>query len=529
MTLVAFAPAPEADNGAAQLRKALIPARLPTSENYRRYYGRAVDPNVIQTAMLNADAGLMAELTDLEDECLGNDPSASSVLVKRFGSIACLPQDLTAAKGKGIDEVLAEEIADGVRQHMAQIPHFAERLYDLAWALYYGRGAQELHWRLGGSILKWEIEELAWINARRLSFGPEREIQLVDAYNRRGNFQPEGFALRDFPHKFIWWTPRLFNVYPEREGLGPRMLYWMFFKRFSWRMRMLLTEIFGIPWRIVSSDKDANVQADALKAIADEVENLGQDNTAWIPAGAKLEIVFPDGRSGNLFEVTNNDVDRQLAKLVLGNTGTTDGEQSNRSNAIIQKSEQDIILTRDAQALSQRVQWQIVKPLVLLNWGPRALSHMPTWRLRTDPPRDTEKALKNAGLVLDMGLPVAEQQIREISGLRRPDINETQIIKTGGGGVDQFGNPLPPQVKVVDPGADPKNNVDDMKAQSGELEGGGTDEAVARAVADMLERCGVKLTPQAALMLGQMPDQLRSKAIETLILERARQLDGAQA
>jgi len=444
-----------------QLARRIVPAQIPSSEEWRRTWGRTLTPSSIEVAIRNAEAGCMAEISDLEYESVRLDPHASGVLVKRFGSISTLEWQVQPKKGPGINQDLAEELADFCRGQLEQVDELEERLYELCWAEFFGRAAAEVHWTYAaGTGTPWRLRSIEWINPRRIWFGPERELRIVDTWNTVANFQPTGVALRDWPGKFLSWSPRLFCGYPEQEGLGPRMLYWLFFKRFSWRMRMKLTELFGIPWRIVEADKDTSPNRDALLAAQESVQQLGDDNCAVMPPGLKLNVVLPGEGSADIFQLTNDDVDKQVSKLVLGNTGTTEASEANRASSIVQLSEQELLIARSATALSGRVTKQLLRTMVEVNWGPQYLSHCPTFWMRSQPQRDVQKELANINTVVGMGIPVAQEQVRELTGLRPLQDGETP---------------------VESPAAAPSG-------QTGGLEDGGVDQAAANALRDLVPR-----------------------------------------
>ena len=281
--------------------------------------------NTIESAIIQADNGVMVQLCDLESEVLGLDPHLSSLLAKRFGSVQCLDYDLELPTGPDVDKREAKDISESVRQALNTIPFFNERIYDLLWGLYDGRAALEIEWQhYPQRRFPWQPCELRWIHPRRLSFGPQRELRLIDTFQARGDFVPQGIAIDDHPGKFLWWMPRLFREYPEREGLAPRTLYWSFFKRFSWRYRMILTEIYGIPWRIVTQDKEAPPNHESVEQARDAAEALAQESTAAFGPGVKCEVVQPGDRSTEMFDMTHDKVNSEQSKLVLGQTGTTD-------------------------------------------------------------------------------------------------------------------------------------------------------------------------------------------------------------
>ena len=467
-------PAELASVSVADLRRAVLPSHVPQQEQYRTYYGRSLDMARIENAIRQAEHGVMVYLTDLEGESLSIDPHVNSCATKRFGGIQALDWTLTPASGPDIDKGLATELCDLTRANLERIPCFGERLYDMAWAEFDGRAAQEIHWDYRAGRDPWWIRELGWIHPRRLSFDQERNLVVIDTTAPPSDFIPRGERLVDHPAKFWWWCPRLFREYPEREGLGPRSLYWMYFKRFSWRHRMVLTEVFGLPWRIVTIDDtvDEKVSGDVLDEVSAEVENLGRDTTAQIPKGVKLEVLYPHHDSGNLFGMTNEDVDKQMSKLWLGNTGTTETDQGNRAGMIIARGEQDIIYCRLGEGLSGRVQEKLVLPITVLNRGASVANHAPQFHILTDPPRDRDKDMGIIERAVQLQVPVAISEVREVTGTREPDEEEPYLVGTPGG-TDAMGNPTPGGVRVVDP----KATLDDPDARARRLphaEEGGT-------------------------------------------------------
>jgi phage gp29-like protein len=454
----------------AALRKTFFSQKLPRAEQYRTYFGRMLDQGRIENALRQADLGLMVDLCDLESEALSLDPHLSGVLGKRIGSIKTLDWSIVPASGPGIDKRLAAEIANEQTNAYKAIPNFMERLYDLEWAIYDGRAAQEIHWAVFAGRVRWRPVALSWLHPRRLSFGSERELRVIDTFKRIGNFQDLGFPIRDYPGKFLWWQPRMWREYPEREGIAPRTLYWTFFKRFDWRMRMALTEIFGLPWRIVETDKDAPINSEQLDAAEIAAEKLGQESTAAFGPGQSVKIVTGGEHGGDLMKMTSDDVDLQMSKLVLGQTGTTDAT-GNRAESIVMKSEQDILLQSDAAGISCRIHHQLDIPFVALNWGESALDHAGTFTLNAQPQRDRKTELERVEKVLSFGVPVPLVEVREIAGFRAPEPDEPYLVSKPGG-TDALGNPLPQSVSIVDP-------------EAGELEAEGLDGQADRAAEEL--------------------------------------------
>jgi phage gp29-like protein len=490
---------------ASALRQTLIRREVPEDEMYRRTFGRSLDLDVIKNCLEGANVGYMVDLCDLESESMAMDPHLSGTLAKRFGQVMTADFDVTPPKGlTGTDKKWAEIAADQNRKTLQRLPDFRQTLYDIAWAIFDGRSAMEVHWLeatgAGRDEFRWRPFDLSWIHPRRLSFGPARELRVIDPMRGVSYFRPEnGWALEDFPGKFVWYKPRLFREYAEREGLGPRCLYWAFFKRFSWRMRMLLTELFGIPWRIVTLEKDAPIGGELLKNAKVEAEKLGGETTGAFGPGVKVDVVFPGENEGGLFSMTDKDVDAQMSKLVLGNVGTTDAV-ANRAESIVQKGEQDILFQRDGGGVSERVNSQFMLPMTVANLGRDAAHIASVFQIRTQPPRDRKAELDRVSVVVGWGIPVAVSAVREMGGLEAPQPGEAYIVGAPGG-KDSFGNPLPAKVKVVDPNASPDPADGGGGQQSGE--GDATDPGMA---AGQLPADG---GPEAAGVEGQAAAALR--------------------
>lgn len=414
----------------------LVGRAPPQSAIYRRYYGRGMDMRAIENALRNAEVGQMADLTDLEAEAMAIDPHLSCIVPKRFGAVDMLPLDWHPAEGEDIDPELASHYCQVIKRLFDRIPDLQAALYSMLWANWNGRGAREVNWyRAAGEDLKLVPIELRFIHPRDLNFGPERELRYCDPWKVRGQFQADGVELRAYPGKFLTWTPQLFNEYPEREGIAPRAMYWAFFKRFSWRMRMLLQELFGIPWRIVKASQPSGVNnpfsADPaeLDAAAASVERLGGETTAKLGPGIELDIVTGEGK-GEAMSMTSTEVDQQMSKLVLWQTGTTDGAVAGmNSNTVgVQKGEQDILNQRDARGLAARLKCDLVRWIMEINYGAEvAALYTPTPVLNAAPNRDRKTEMDLAERAAKLKVPVAQKQVREIAGLREPEEGEPLV------------------------------------------------------------------------------------------------------
>lgn len=425
-------------------------APVPPRDNRTRY-GRALNLDRIEQALRNAQNGAMRDITDLSRETIDTDPHLAAVLAKRFGSLTVLPWEVIPAKGEGVDPAKAEKYATLVREQLSKLPRFGNSIERLAWGLFDGRAALEIDWRVVGNN-QFEVTGLGWIHPRRIQFGPERELRVHDMAVTQG-FQPLGIALRDVPYKFIEFTPQLFGDYPEREGLGPRCLYWSFFKRFAAREQMILLEQFGKPWRVIHVDEESTADPDDLAAADEIAENLPFNSSGRMPRGTTLDTFAPNRAAGQMHDTVIGQADAQISKLVLGQTGTTDGTAAgmNSSQAFVMRGEQDLIRDRDAHMLSEALEDFLTDAIIAVNFGEEELPNAPRFRLRSDVPADRLAEVQRVRAAVEAGLSVAINDAYEVSGFRQP-LPEEPVIKLDTPPTHPMSvQPAPPRPVVIYP------------------------------------------------------------------------------
>jgi phage gp29-like protein len=425
------------------LQESMFGGELPLTEQNRRYYGRSLTPEFIEQAVRSAELGYMRDLTDLQYETLAIDPHFTSAVGKRVRALASIKPNVIAASGDGIDPSKAKLYADVVRQQLAWIPNWRQQVRRLNWAQCHGRAALEKVWRENpaGSTVKWRIDSLNWIHPRRLSFGPERELRVRDDSFAGGAFERRGLELRQIPFKFISFTPQQFNDYPEREGFGPRGMYFSFFKRFSWRERLILLEVFGKPWRIVYAD-DAQVQVDTLDDAAVSADALGANATGVMPPGVKLQLETPDHNSGTIHKEVAAECNDEISKLVSGTTRTNDAKPGALGSAgdEVGQDEQSSVYAADGWDISDLLTEQLGADIIVLNFGAEALDHAPRIELKYEVTPTRGQEIERTAKVFGLGIPLKRSEVYERVGFAEPqpeDLVVQQAPQPAGG----FGSP----------------------------------------------------------------------------------------
>lgn len=433
------------------LQASMYAGELPLSEQNRRYFGRGLTPEHIELAIRSAELGFMRDLTDLQYETLAIDPHFSAVTGKRMRALASTLPKVVPASGDGIDPERAKLYADVVRQQLAWIPNWRAQVQRLNWAQCHGRAALEKVWRENpkGSKVQWRVDSLNWIHPRRLSFGPERELRVRDDQFAGAGFERRGLELRQIPFKFISYTPQSFNDYPEREGFGPRGLYFSFFKRFSWRERLILLEVFGKPWRIVYAE-DGNVQQETLDEAAVSADAMGANATGVMPPGVKAAIESPDHSAGQIHKDVAAECNDELSKLALGTTRTTDAKPGALGSAgdEVGQDEQSSVFAADGWGISDLLSEQLAADIIVLNFGAEALDHAPRIELKYEVTASRGTEIERTVKVFGLGQPLKRGEFYERVGFSEPQADDVVVQQApkpafpGGGLPDAGGLPV---------------------------------------------------------------------------------------
>lgn len=436
-------------NASAYLQREIFGKFVPPSEYFNRIYtGRNIDLNRIEQAIRQADVGLMTALTDLGRESRDVDPAFAGIVNKRIDTVAFAEVSFTPPKTDSPKEAgEAKRFATIVEQHIRKIRKLRSAMKRSQYAIFDGRSALEVQWeyRTTGPVT-WAPVELGWIHPARLCFDEKRRIRVVERHTQTGYFKPVGPCLEELPGKFIARKASLFCDYPEREGLAPRSLYWLFFKRFSWRHRLILTELFGIPWRIVETDKEAPTAGDVVDDAEQAARKLGAETTAALNPGQTLNVVQADPKSIEFFSMTSKEVDEQLAKLVLGQNATSQAD-GNRAETVVLKSEQELIVQGDAVDFDDEWQEQLIDTFMALNFGADSVPLGPRVVKQCAPTRDRKSELDRVKtVVVDFGMGVAKTDVYEMAGIRQPEEDEELVqppappgMAPGAGGVSGVG------------------------------------------------------------------------------------------
>jgi len=417
-----------------------VAGRVSRLEEARPYYGKSLTPGHIENAIICAGAGYMKDITDIGLETLGFDPHLASEVGKRVRAVGSVEPKVVARKTVEPSPE-AEKARAFVEAQLGRIPRLQQRIVNLAWGTYHGRAALEVEWEesTGAAAIRagaprWRVKDLHWIHKRRLAFGRARDIWVRDSNFTGGRgFEDRGFPIEQLPWKFIVSKRQLFDDYPEREGLNPRTMYFSHFKRMGWRWRMELLEVFGKPWRWVEVDGNpaVNVDIEQLKLAKETADKMGGNASGMMGKGIKLTIHNADPKGGAAHQMTNEDANAEISKLVVGQTRTTtaSGDGLGGMQSLIMQDQFTLSIVTDANEIGEdltRLGYWILR----VNFGEEyAEAYCPDITLAFEMPPNPKDETDRAQAMLEAGIPLVADEVYARTGWTKPKAGDEVIKK----------------------------------------------------------------------------------------------------
>lgn len=363
--------------------------------------------NLLRASVNGNPEAYLALAEDMEER----DLHYAGVLGTRKMQVAGLDLTVDAAG----DDARSVEQADFIRTATGRDAFEAEAI-DILDAT--GKGFSNTEIIYDTSEGQWSLEALKWRDPRWFTFDPEDgETPLL-----RGSGANEPLA----PYKWIRHTAKVKSGLPIRGGIARAVCWSYLFKSFSARDWAIFVEAYGQPLRLGKYGPNAS---DADKDILLEaVQNIGTDYAAIVPASMLVEFVKADlSGSHELYQQRCDWLDRQVSKLVLGQTGTTDMTAGGYAQAKVHDGVKADIERSDAKQLAATLNRDLVRPLIDLNFGPQKA--YPTIRIGRAEEVDLKAWIGNVKTFVELGGRVGMTMVGDRLGIPEPGKDE-QLLGT---------------------------------------------------------------------------------------------------
>lgn len=387
-------------------------------DRWSSYPSQGLTPERLARIFKEADAGDVYRQAELFEEMEAKDPHLFSVLQTRKNAVVGLDYDILPYS----DEPRDKEVAEFVAAAVDGIAGFEDALRDLLDAIGKGYSVLEIMWSVrDGKAL---VDRLVWVHQKRFTWVNSVDMRLVTEANPLGEDLP--------PYKFVVHHYQARSGHPSGQGVL-RVCAWMYlFKNYCLKDWVAFAEVFGMPLRLGKYDPGAS-QEDR-EQLKQAVTQLGTDAAGIIPRSTEIEFVEAKGQQGaDVYERLAAWCDAQMSKAVLGQTLTTEvGSRGSYAASQTHAEVRQDLLEADAKSLAETLRRDLIRPLVLFNYGPEAAARLPWVKFHYEPPEDLKQAAETyATLVKDIGLPVAAEHLYDKFGVPQPEPGQALVSPPG--------------------------------------------------------------------------------------------------
>ena len=378
------------------------------------YPADGLNPVRLAQILREADAGDPLRYLELAETIEERDPHYLGVISTRKRSVSQIDVTVEAASDAPKDAEIAEMIRDWLSRD-----ELTDELFDVLDAVGKGVSYTEILWDTSEG--QWRPARLEWRDPRWFRPGRVdlRSPMMVDD------------AGQDVPlpaGKFIHGLIRAKSGLPIRAGLARIAAWSWMFKAFTQRDWAIFTQTYGQPLRLGKWAPGAS-EADK-ETLFRAVANIAGDCAAIIPESMSIDFVETQsvGSSMDLYERRADWLDRQISKAVLGQTTTTDAVSGGHAVSKEHRQVQEDIERADAKALAGILNQDLIRTWVQLEYGPQ--ERYPRLIIARPEAEDLKQLADSLGVLVPLGLRVAESEVRDRFGLSDPKPSERLLGQT---------------------------------------------------------------------------------------------------
>ena len=349
-----------------------------------------------------AEDGDATQYLELAEEMEEKDLHYAAVLATRKRAVAGLELTVESATDEARDVAAADLVRDFLNRD-----ELREELFDILDAIGKAYSVTEIIW---------DTSKSPWLPRRLIRRDPR-----FFEYDRLGEsllLKTEEGPQPLTAYKYIIHRCQAKSGLNIRGGLARAAAWFYLFKNFDIKSWVKFLEVFGMPLRLGKYGQGASPEDKATLLRA--VREIASDAAGIIPETMMIEFVAaaPAGGKGtDNFLIFADYLDKQMSKLVLGQTGTTDtGQYVGTSDA--HREVRDDIEVADAVQLAATLNRDLVRPIVDLNFG--AMELYPRIRIAREKREDLAALINNLSALVPMGLEVEMSVIRDKLGLPEP-------------------------------------------------------------------------------------------------------------
>lgn len=224
--------------------------------------------------------------------------------------------------------------------------------------------------------------------------------------------------------KYLRHLPRTKMGIPLRRGLARPAAWAFMIQSFGLQDWAGFSEVYGMPLRVGKYHPQAS-ESDK-RTLLRAVTSIANDAAAIIPDGMSIDFHEVSGSRGEaVFGGLLSYVDKQVSKLVVGQTMTSD-DGSSLGQAKIHNEVRLDILRADCRQLANTATRDLIKPFIIMNFGVQDI--YPRAEMIVPDPEDLTALVKGVTSLVPFGMRVSEREMREKFGLSDPSDEDLLLI-----------------------------------------------------------------------------------------------------
>ena len=347
-----------------------------------------------------------AEYLEIAGELEERDAHYRSVLSTRKHAIEGLEMYVNSAGDDKEALAIAEAVTEDIAEH-ADMMDLRKNALD---ALGKGFSVNEIIWNTSGS--RWKPDTFIFRDPRWFAYNKETGmLSLRDVY---------GMELTPLdPYKFIIHEPNLLSGKQITSGLSFTALFYWLVKTYDVTSWAAFADRFGYPVRLGKYGHKATKED--IATLKRAVAAIGSDVGAVIPDSMVIDIIESKTTSGTseVYEKIAEWSDKQLSKLVLGQTASAEGTPGKLGDSQDQQAVRQDILKADVRQLEQTLNRDLVIPYVKFNFGRQ--ERYPKLRIKYVEPKNVQLIVDSVTKLVPLGLKVKSQEMNTLLGLSSPE------------------------------------------------------------------------------------------------------------
>lgn len=341
---------------------------------------------------------------------------------------SCFQQRQLALIGKDWDVVSGEE-GNAVAEQAAE--ELKTQLKALKWdttaslmlyGVFYGFAVGEMEWEFKES--RWWMRAVHVIDCRRFAWGVNNELFLYTRKAPQGELLQTHFDARaqlapfqneNPAHGKFWAFSTGADNSHSPYGLGlANAIYWhVFFKHQNVRFWLKFLERFASPTPAAKAPPKMIEDKAERKKILDTLAAIVNDAGVIIPDWLEVTLLEAK-RSGTVdYDKLRETADRAIAKLILGQTMTTE-QEGGQYKADVAKDVRDEIIQADADLLANSFNAGPAAWWTIANFGEGVAAPLLKWNVA--PEEDKVERADRDNKIADLGFEPSEEYIEETYG-----------------------------------------------------------------------------------------------------------------